>query len=289
MTYKAAFIYLGLVSATLTPGLVLAQSPTLDKIKASGTVTIGHRETSVPLSFVSESGKVTGYAVELCELVVDGLKKQLDLPALRVRYLPVNPQTRIPLIANGTVDMECGTTTITLGRQQQVDFSNAFYLTGTRMAVKRTSPVREIEDLAGKTVGFAQGTTDERIVRELATKQGIQNIRAVNFKDQAEGMLALETDRVDAFIADDVVLFGLISKSRNRDDLAVVGRFLSIAPYGIMMRRNDADFRLAVNRALAGSLRTGEVQSRFERYFKPLGVPLTTALQTAFDLGALQD
>lgn len=286
MTFRALFVAVALLS----PNLASAQGAgTIDKIKQSGTITIGHRETSTPFSFIDENRKVSGYAVELCERVVDSLKKQLSLPNLQIKYLPVNPQTRIPLLTNGTVDMECGITTVTLGRQQQVDFSNAFYLTGTRIAVKKGSSIREVEDLGGKTVGFAQGTTDERIVRELAAKRGIQNVRTVNFKDQAEGILALETDRVDAFVADDIVLFSLIAKSRNKEQLAVVGRFLGFAPYGIMMRRNDPDFRLAVNRALAEIFRAGEMQPLFEKWFAPLGVPLTPALQTAFDLGGLQD
>jgi glutamate/aspartate transport system substrate-binding protein len=277
------------VAAVLTPCAAWAQASTIDKIETSGAITIGYRETAIPFAFIDQEQKVTGYSIEICEQIVDSLKKRLKLPSIQIRYLPVSPQTRIPLLANGTIDLECGTTTITLSRRRQVSFSYPTFLTGTRFAVKRSSQIKELSDLAGKTIGFAQGTTDERIVREMAAKDGIQNIRQVNFKEVAEGMLALETGRVDAFVADDILLFSLISKSRRKDELEIVGPPLDLSPYGIMMRRNDDDFRLAVDAALSEIFRSNKIKELYAKWFSPLGVPLAPQLQTAFDLGALQE
>lgn len=273
----------------MMPTIVQAQSPTIEKLKSSGTITIGHRESSTPFAFVDANGKATGYSIDMCDRVVDGLRKQLSLPDLKTRYLPVSAQTRIPLLVNGTVDMECGTTTITLGRRQQVEFSQPIYLTGTRIAVKKDSSIKGAADLAGKTVGFAQGTTDERIVREFAAKRDITNVRAVNFSDQAQGMLALETDRIDAFVADDILLFSLIAKSRNKDAMEVIGEPLSVAPYGIMLRQGDQEFRLAVDRALSDVFKSDNISEQFNKWFKPIGVPMTPQLETLFQLGALQE
>lgn len=281
-----AFIF---ALALIAPVCAQAQSATLEKIKSSGVITIGHRESAPPLSFVDANNNVSGYSIDVCNKVVDGLKKQLSLPDLKVRYLPVSSQTRIPLLGNGTVDMECGITTITLGRRQQVEFSQPIFSTETRFAIKKGSGIKDLADLNGKTVGSGQGTTDERIVRDLAAKYGIKDLRLVNFGDQAQGVLALETDRLDAFFADDVVLYSLISKSRNKESLEVVGPSFGVSPYAIMLRRDDPDFKLAVDRALAEFFRSEEVASVFDKWFKPIDIPLSPQLQTLFKLGAVQE
>ncbi|KFE51747.1 amino acid ABC transporter substrate-binding protein [Pseudomonas syringae] len=281
-----AFIF---ALALIAPISVFAQSATLEKIKSSGVITIGHRESAPPFSFVDANNNVSGYSIDVCNRVVEGLKKQLSLPDLKVRYLPVSSQTRIPLLGNGTVDMECGITTITLGRRQQVDFSQPIFSTETRFAIKKGSGIKDLTDLNGKTVGSGQGTTDERIVRDLAAKHGIKDLRLVNFGDQAQGVLALETDRLDAFFADDVVLYSLISKSRNKESLEVVGPSFGVSPYAIMLRRDDPDFKLAVDRALAEFFRSEEVVSVFDKWFKPIDIPLSPQLQTLFKLGAVQE
>jgi glutamate/aspartate transport system substrate-binding protein len=281
-----AFIF---ALALIAPITAFAQSDTLEKIKSSGVITIGHRESAPPFSFVDANNNVSGYSIDVCNQVVEGLKKQLSLPDLKVRYLPVSSQTRIPLLGNGTVDMECGITTITLGRRQQVEFSQPIFSTETRFAIKKGSGIKKLADLNGKTVGSGQGTTDERIVRDLAAKHGIKDLRLVNFGDQAQGVLALETDRLDAFFADDVVLYSLISKSRNKESLEVVGPSFGVSPYAIMLRRDDPDFKLAVDRALAEFFRSDEVVGVFEKWFKPIDIPLSPQLQTLFKLGAIQE
>ncbi|MNL30461.1 Glutamate/aspartate periplasmic-binding protein precursor [compost metagenome] len=232
---------------------------------------------------------MTGYSIDVCDHVVESLKKQLSLPDLKVRYLPVSSQTRIPLLANGTIDMECGITTVTLGRRQQVDFSQPIFLTETRFAVKKGSAIKDLPNLAGKTVGSAQGTTDERVVRDLAASHNIKDMRLVNFSDQTQGILALETDRVDAFFADDVVLYSLIAQSRNKDSMEVVGPSLGASPYAIMLRRGDPDFKLAVDRGLAAFFRSDQAKPLFEKWLSPINVPFSQPLQTLFRLGALQD
>lgn len=275
--------------ALIVPLGALAQSATLDKIKDRGVVTIGHREAATPFSFIDENNNVAGYSIDVCNQVVEGLKNQLSMPDLTVHYLPVSSQTRIPLLGNGTIDMECGITTITLGRRQQVEFSQPIFSTETRFAVKKGSGIQGLADLAGKTVGSGQGTTDERIVRDLAAKYGITDLRLVNFGDQTQGILALETDRLDAFFADDVVLYSLIFKSRNKESMEVVGPSFGVSPYAIMLRRNDPDFKLAVDRALADFFRSDEAVTVFEKWFEPINIPFSPQLQTLFRLGAIQE
>ena len=208
------------------------------------------------------------------------------MPNLQIKYLPVNPQTRIPLLTNGTVDIECGSTTNNLTRQQQVDFTHITYVTGTRLLVSKKSGIREVEDLKGKVAGVAQGTTNEKIIRDLMESLKL-NVRLLYVKDHSEGMLALETDRIDAYVHDEVGQFALLAKSKKKDELAVVGRLLSFDPYGLMVRRDDSAFRLVANRVLSDLFRSGEIDAIFKKWFDPVGIPMTDDVRHIFRLQAL--
>lgn len=260
---------------------------TLKKIKDSGAITIGFRESSTPFSSYDQSGKAVGYSIDLCLRIADEVKSELKMPNLEVKFTAVNPQTRIPLLANGTVDLECGSTTNTFTRQQQVDFLYTMFVTGANLTVRKDAGIKDIEDIAGKVVGIPLGSTNERTIKAKIEELKLANVRLVNLKDHAEGMLALETGRIDAYCNDEVVSYGLMAKSKAADQLAVVGRLLSFDPYGIMVRRDDSAFRMVGNRALASLFRTGEIKTIYKKWFDPLNVPLSNDLEIVFKTQAI--
>ncbi len=261
----------------------------LKKIKDTNTITVGHREASIPLSSYDDKKQPIGYAMDLCAKVVDEVKKLIKAPDLQVKYLPVNAQTRIPLMVNGTVNMECGSTTNTIGRQAQVDFSAVYFTTATRVLSRKSGKFKEIEDFKGKSIGLSVGSTNERVVKALIDAGKVTDVRILNLKDHAEALVALETDRIDGYASDDIVLYGLISKSRIKDELEVVGRNLSYEPYGVMLPRDDSAFRLVVNKTLADLFRSGEIDKIYAKWFDPLGVPVNPLLKAAFELQALPE
>jgi len=266
---------------------------TLKKIKETGTIVVGHRESSVPFAYIGPDQKPIGYTMDLCMEVVDAVKAELGLDKLDVKLVPVTPQTRIPLIANGNINLECGSTTNNLTRQQQVDYAYTTFITGTKLLVKKSSGIHEIEDLAGKAIALAPGTTNERVIREKIEELGVPDVKILTVKDHAEGFLALDTDRVDAYSTDHILLYGLISKAKTPDEYEVTGRFLSFDPYGIMLPRDDSAFRLVVNKTLAGLFRSGEIDKIYDKWFmqpipggKALDVPMGDVLKTNFDVQA---
>ncbi|MGF1527042.1 MAG: amino acid ABC transporter substrate-binding protein [Candidatus Competibacterales bacterium] len=278
---------LAAVLLLLLPALaVQAQQGTLDKIKESGTIVIGHRESSVPFAYLNDQQQPEGYSIDLCLRFVERVRQELELDELQVRYVPVNPRTRIPLLVNGTIDIECGSTTNNLTRQQQVDYAHTTFITGTKLLVKQDSGIEEVEDLEGKVIALAQGTTNERAIKAVMEEKGLA-MDILPVKDHAEGFLALQTDRVDAYSTDHILLHGLIAKSKNPDDYAVVGRFLSFDPYAIMVRRNDSPFRLVVNKELSDIFRSGDIVGIYAKWFGPMGVPPTDLLTAAFIIQAL--
>lgn len=271
----------------LTAPVVMADghAGTLDKIAESGEIVIGHRESSVPFSYLDENQKAVGYSIDLCLKIVDAVKEELG-KEITVRYVPVNPKTRIALMANGTIDLECGSTTNNLTRQQQVEYLPITFITGTKLLVRKDSGIASIADLDGKTVALAQGTTNERAVLE-EIKKADMDVKVLPVRDHAEGMLSLETDRVDAYSTDHILLFGLIAKSKTPDDFVVVGDFLSFDPYALMVRRDDSAFELIGKKALADVFRSGEIDAIYSKWFDPLGVPADDLLKAAFKLGGL--
>ncbi len=268
---------------------------TLKKIKDSGTITIGHRETSIPFSYLNEKQQPIGYSMDICAVVVEEVKKELGLAELAVKYNPVTPQTRIPLMANGTIDIECGSTTNTLTRQKQVSYAPVTFITGTKLLVKKSAKVKSYRDLKNKTVVVTQGTTNERIIKALSDKENL-NIRFLNAKDHGESFLTVESGRAVAFSMDDILLYGLIAKAKSPKDFEVVGDYLSYDPYGMMYRKNDEDFGLVVRRAIGRLMASGDIVKIYNKWFldklpsgETMGVPMSPLLKAAFTLQALPE
>lgn len=281
----------------MSAGVAVAQMPTpqtgpgnsaiLKRILERGAINIGHREASVPFSYIDDNQQVVGYSIDLCFLAVDAVKKRLNKPDLKITFTPINVTNRIPLVANGTVDLECGTTSNFLARQEQVEFSPIFYVTGTQLLVRTGSPAKEIEDLRGKRVAAQQGSSNEAAVRKLNDEKKL-DIQIVYAKDMPEGALLVETDRVDAFVADGgQIKVYAATKAKTPGSLTVVGRYLTYDPYSAMMQRGDQDFSLLVRAALADAFRSGEAEKIFDKWFEPLGMKFDDDLRAAFRVQAL--
>ena len=285
MATAAAFAIAVVMSAAIAPAQAQNFTGTLKKIADSGEIVIGHRESSVPFAYLDENQKPIGYSMDLCAKVVAAVEGVVG-KQLRVKYVPVNPKTRIALMANGTIDLECGSTTNNLTRQEQVEYLPTTFITGTKILTRKTSGIKSVNDLDGKSVALAQGTTNERAIKAEIERLGL-SVKILPVRDHAEGMLALETDRVDAYSTDHILLFGLISKSKTPEAFAVVGEFLSYDPYAIMVRRDDSAFELVGKKALAEVFRSGEINAIYAKWFDPLGVPQTDLLKATFQLFAL--
>lgn len=263
------------------------QTGTLAKIAESGEIVIGHRESSVPFAYLDENQKPIGYSLDLCHKIVEQVSEELG-KEISIKYVPVNPKTRIALMANGTIDLECGSTTNNLTRQQQVEYLPTTFVTGTKILARKDSGITSLADLEGKAIALAQGTTNERVIVNAVEEAGM-DVKILPVRDHAEGLLALETDRVDAYASDHILLHGLISKSKSPDELAVVGEFLSFDPYALMVRRDDSAFELVGKTALAKLFRSGEIDEIYEKWFGPMNVPADPLLQAAYELGALPE
>jgi glutamate/aspartate transport system substrate-binding protein len=265
-------------------------SPVLDRIKERGSINMGHRESSVPFSYIGDDGKPQGYSIDLCMKVIDAVKTEIGMPDLKINLVPVTSQTRIALMANGTIDLECGSTTHNLTRRKQVDYLPTTFITGTKIASKKGSGITEIEDLEGKTVALSLGTTNEKAIKRVAAENGI-NIKTIMVKDHPQGWLALETGRADAYASDDVLLYGLISKSKNPEEFQVTGRFLSYDPYGIMVPKDDSTYRRLGEVTLADLMRSGEAVAIYNKWFNPgptnINMPISDTLRMAFEIQAL--
>lgn len=267
-------------------------SPTLQRIQERGVVSIGHRETSIPFSYIGADNEPVGYSIDLCLKIVEAIEEQLGVDSLEVRYVPVTGQTRIPLIANGTIDMECGSTTNNLTRQLQVEYLPTTFITGTKIASKVGSGITELEDMEGKIIGLAAGTTNEKAIKAAIEAKGL-DIKIVPVKDHSQGWLALETDRIDAYGSDDVLLYGLISKASDPSAYHVTGRYLSFDPYALMVQRNDSTFERLGRVTMAGLMRSGEMAEIYAKWFEPgptkINMPLSDTLRTAFEIQALPE
>jgi glutamate/aspartate transport system substrate-binding protein len=260
---------------------------TLKKIKDSGTITIGNRESSVPFSYLDAHGIPVGYSIDLCKRVVDEVKKAMQLPDLKVRYMTVAPAARIPLLANGTIDLECSTTDRTLSRMRQVAFSSPTFVIGGRILTKVNSGIKDWSDLRNHVIGVAQGTGTEQLVDALVATPPYAGTRVLTLKDHAQGLLALETGRVDGYATDDIVLYGLRSTSRMKDQLIVTGHALSIDTYGIVLRRDDPDFRLVVDRALSKLYHSPEIGKLYHKWFDRLEIPMSEENKYMYKIGSM--
>jgi glutamate/aspartate transport system substrate-binding protein len=239
---------------------------TLKKIKETGSITLGHRESSIPFSYYDDKQQVVGYSHELMMKVVDAIKKEVNMPKLQVRLNSVTSQNRIPLVQNGTVDLECGSTTHNTERAKQVAFSNTIFIIGTRLQTKKDSGIKDFSDLAGKTVVTTAGTTSERLIRKLNEEKKM-NMNIISAKDHGESFLTLETGRAVAFMMDDALLYGEMAKARKPGDWIVTGTPQSFEAYGCMMRKDDPQFKKVVDDALAQVMKSSEAKKIYEKWF----------------------
>jgi ABC-type amino acid transport substrate-binding protein len=256
------------LSIALLAGPALAAEPedTLKKIKRTNTITFGHRESSRPFSFVGDDGKPAGYSVDLCTRVAAGVGKELGLPNLQVKWVKVTVESRMQAVAKGTIDLECGSTTASLSRHEQVDFSLLTFIDGGSLLVTDASGIRGVGTLGGKRVGIIPGTTTETKLNEALRKQAV-SVTMVPVKDHAAGVAALDAGTADAYASDRVILIGVGRTSKSPEKLSLVDEFFSYEPYGLMLRRGDPAFRLSVNRVLAANYRSREVVPIFEKWF----------------------
>ena len=291
----ASAAILSLVALAAHSAVASAQDgPVMKRIAETKTITIGHRDASVPLSYLGPDGKVQGYSIDICLRIVEAAKQELNLDRLEVKFVPLNPQTRIPLITGGTVDMICETSTHTLGRLRQVSFLNITFLTGSKLLVRKTSGIKRIEDLTDKVLVAVLGGTNERAAQvEIDTKKIKLKGEMLKVKDNSQAMLNLEQGRADAFTSDDVVLFGLKSTSKNPDEWEVVGPYFSYDPYGMMIPRNNDDFRLLGDKTITRLIQSGEMDAIYKKWFEPgptnINYPMSDLLKANFNLIALPD
>ena len=267
---------------------VSAQEPTgtLKKIKDSGSITIGHRDASIPFSYYDDKQQPVGYAVDLCLRIVDAIKNELKMPKLDVKYQLVTSANRIPLMANGTIDLECGSTTNTLERQKQVAFTITHFLTANRYVSKKSSNIKSIDDLKGKTIVSTSGTTNIKQATELNTSKNMgMNIIPANGHPEAFQMV--ETGRAVAFVMDDILLYTLVAQARSPGDYVISSDALSLPePYGIMLRRDDPAFKKVVDNAMTQIYKSGEINKIYEKWFTrpvpPKGINYNVPMSAQF-------
>ena len=266
---------LAVLACAFLAGPALAQEGTLDKIKKTGTITVGHRDASIPFSYYDDKQQVVGYAMDICAVIVDAVKKQV--PNLKVNYQLVTSANRIPLMANGTIDLECGSTTNNNERQQQVSFTNTHFIPANRWASKKSSNLKSLNDLKGKTIVSTAGTSNLKLITQINADKNLgMNIISANGHPEAFQMV--ETGRAVAFVMDDILLASLIANSRNPGDFELSHEFLSLEPYGIMLRKDDPAFQKIADDATADLYKSGKINAIYEKWFQkpipPKGVNL---------------
>src|SRR5437870_9065570 len=275
---KRALVLLAGFAAALLAGFdAAAQDGTLKKIKDSGSITIGHRDASIPFSDYDDRQQPVGYAVDLCLRIVDAVKSELKMPKLDVRYQLVTSANRIPLMANGTIDLECGSTTNNLERQKQVWFTITHFVTANRWVAKKASSIRALPDLKGKTIVSTAGTTNIKQITEINAAQNL-GMNIISANGHAEAFQMVETGRAVAFVMDDILLFSLAAQSRTPGDYEISPIALSVEPYGIMLRKDDVSFKKVVDNAMIQTYKSGAIDAIygkwFLKYIPPMGLTL---------------
>ena len=281
---------LAFTACALCVAPAIAQDGTLKKIKDNGFITIGHRDASIPFSYYDDKQQPIGFAMDLCAKIVDAVKANLKMPNLQVKYQLVTSANRIPLIANGTVDLECGSTTNNIERQKQVGFTITHFLTANRYVTKKSAGIKSVDDLKGKTIVSTSGTTNIKQATELNTAKNMgMNIIPANGHPEAFQMV--ETGRAVAFVMDDILLYTLVAQASNPSDYVISSDALSLPePYGIMLRRDDPAFKKVVDAAVTRLYKSGEINGLYDKWFlKPippkninLNVPLTAQMKNMF-------
>jgi glutamate/aspartate transport system substrate-binding protein len=274
-----------LALAVAQPAASQELTGTLKKIKDSGTITLGHRDSSIPFSYYDDQQRVVGYALDICLRIVDAVKAELKVPKIDVKLNPVTSATRIPLMANGTIDLECGSTTNNLERQKQVAFTITHFVTANRYVAKKASKIGKLADLKGKTVVSTSGTTNIKWLTEENQKQNL-GMNIVAAKDHAEAFLMVDTGRAVAFFMDDILLYSLVAGARNPSDWAIGAEAYTIEPYGIMLRRDDSAFKKVVDNAVTQLYKSGQISAIYDKWFlkpvPPKGVNLNVPMSAQF-------
>lgn len=258
-------ILIGAVATALAAPM-LAQADTLKKVKESGSITVGHRDASIPFSYLDDKQQPIGYSMDLCAKIVDAVKKELKMPNLKVNYQVVTSATRIPLLANGTVDMECGSTTNNADRQKQISYVVTTFVTANRYVAKKASKISKLDDLKGKTVTSTAGTTNIKWLTETNAGKNM-GMSIIPGKDHAESFLNVETDRAAAFFMDDILLAGLVANSKAPADYVIGSEAYSVEPYGIMVRKDDPAFKKVADDAVKALMKSGEIEKIYSKWF----------------------
>jgi len=263
---------------------------TLKKAKDTGSFTIGYRESSIPFSYLDDKQQPIGYAMDLCMKVFDAVKGELKMPNLKLNLQPVTSSNRIPLLQNGTIDLECGSTTNSVDRQKQVAFGPTYFVINVTAAVKKKSGIKSLADLNGKTISTTAGTTSVTLLRQYEKTKNA-DIKSIDAKDHAESFLLLSQDRTSAFIMDDILLAGLIANSPNPGDYMILANeSLRTEPYSMMLRKDDPQFKALVDKTVGGIMKSGEINKLYAKWFTspipPKGInmnfPETPAIKAAF-------
>ena len=259
----------------------------LKKIADTKTITIAYRSDATPFSFMDDKQQVAGFSIDLCKRVVNMIERQIKVQGLQVKWLPVTVKTRFDAVAKGQADMECGSSTVTLSRMKLVDFSSYIFIESTGLLIKAASGLRSLSDMSGKRIAVVAGTTNERAVKSQITRREI-NATVVPFATRDEAFAALEEGKADAFASDKLLLVGVGNRARDPKSLLILPDELSFEPYGIVLPRGDADFRLAVNAGLAHIYRSSEITEIFGRWFRQFGDP-GPVIKAMYLLGAIPD
>ena len=257
---SAAIVVTGLLASAVV------SADTLKKVAESGKITLAYRESSVPFSYLSGPGVPVGFAVDISNAVVDAVKKRVNNPALKVELQAVTSQNRIPLLTNGTIDLECGSTTNNSVRGKDVQFAVNYFYTGTRLLTKKTSGVKNYADLAKKKVASTSGTTNAQVIRKYNRDQNL-DMDIVLGKDHDDSLLLVGSGRAEAFAMDDILLFGLMGNQRNPAEWTVVGDSLQVEPYACMLRKDDPQFQALVNGVIGGMMKSGEFDKLYTKWF----------------------
>lgn len=275
------------LSATILAAPAYAEGR-LEKIKSTGEIALGHRDSSIPFSYLDDQQKAIGYSMDICYGVVDALKEKLGMDNIKIVYVPVTSSTRIPLVANGTVDLNCGSSTNTVERQVQVAFAPTTFVTATRFVAKKSSNVNSLDDFKGKTIVSTAGTSNIRWATAANEEQKL-NMNIIPTKDHAEAFLTVENGRALAFFMDDILLAGLVATSRNPDEWMISEEAYTIEPYAIMEPKNDPEFKKAVDDAIIAMMKNGKIEELYTKWFESpippknvnLNLPMSESLKRA--------
>ena len=275
--------------AAVQPAVAQDLTGTLKKISDTKTIVVGYRESSVPFSYLDNNQKPIGYHMDMCNKVVEAVKTKLKMPNLKVEMQPVTSANRIPLLQNGTIDMECGSTTNSVARQEQVSFANSTFITSVKVVVKKNSGIKSLADLDGQPIATTSGTTSVQLIKQNEKGANI-NFKEIYGKDHAESFLLVANDRAKAFVMDDILIAGLVAQSKNPDEFMFLPEILRTEPYGIMLRKDDPQFKALLDESVNAMIKSGEAEKMYTKWFMSpippknvnLNFPMSPLLKEAF-------